>query len=125
MSASNPRPLVLVVDDEAKLREVVTAGLEKDFEVETASSADEAELMLATRHYDVIVCDHLMPGEEGVPFLVRMRKQFPQVQRILLTGYMNPDLISRSTEIAGLAACLMKPISAEKLIETIWFVLPR
>jgi two-component system response regulator HupR/HoxA len=66
-----------------------------------------------------------MPEEEGLAFLVRARKQFPQVQRILLTGYMNPELLSRSTSIAGLASCLMKPISGATLIEAIRIALPR
>jgi DNA-binding NarL/FixJ family response regulator len=93
--------------------------------VETAQSAQEAEMMMATRSYDVVVCDHLMPDEVGVSFLVRARKQFPQVQRILLTGYINPELLSRSTSIAGLAGCLMKPVSPTTLVEAIRLALPR
>jgi CheY-like chemotaxis protein len=119
-----PRPTVLLVDDEQAMRDVLVLGLEEHFDVECARSADEAEMMLATRPYDVVVCDHLMPGEEGLAFLVRIRKQFPQVQRILLTGYINPDLLSRSTGVAGLASCLMKPVSTPTLIEAIRLSLP-
>jgi DNA-binding NarL/FixJ family response regulator len=119
------RARVLIVDDEALIREVLTLGLTKHFDVETARSANEAELMLAAREFDVIVCDHLMPDEEGLPFLVRVRAQFPKVQRILLTGYVNPELLLRSTEIAGLAACLMKPVATDELVEAIRLVLPR
>jgi two-component system response regulator HupR/HoxA len=128
---TDPRPspprraAVLIVDDEALIREVLTLGLSKHFDVEAARSANEAELMLATREFDVMVCDHLMPDEEGLAFLVRARTQFPKVQRILLTGYMNPELLMRSTEIAGLAGCLTKPVAMEELVEAIWMVLPR
>ena len=118
------RPTVLIVDDEQGIRDVLTLGLAKDFEVESARSANEAEAMLATRHYDVIVCDHLMPDEEGLTFLIRARTQFPKVQRILLTGYMNPELLSRSTELAGLASCIMKPVAAPDLIAAIRLALP-
>jgi CheY-like chemotaxis protein len=114
-----PRPVVLLVDDEAAIREVLQLSLKAHFDVETANSANEAEMMMGTRSYDVVVCDHLMPDEEGLAFLTRARTQFPQVQRILLTGYMNPELLSRSTSVAGLAGCLMKPVSAPELIETI------
>jgi DNA-binding NtrC family response regulator len=119
-----PKPVVLVVDDEAAVRDVLALNLAPHFEVETARSANEAEMMLATRNYDVVVSDHLMPDEEGLNFLVRARRQFPQVQRILITGYMNPELLSRSSAIAGLAGCLMKPISAEQLVEAIRLALP-
>ena len=119
------RPVVLIVDDEAPIRDVLTLGLSPHFDVEAARSANEADLMLATREFDVIVCDHLMPDEEGLAFLVRARRQYPKIQRILLTGYVNPELLARSTEIAGLACCLMKPIAVDQLIEAIHMVLPR
>jgi CheY-like chemotaxis protein len=119
-----PRPVVLLVDDEAAVREVLQLALKQHFDVETASSTSEAEMMMGTRNYDVVVCDHLMPDEVGLTFLTRARTQFPQVQRILLTGYMNPELLSRSTSVAGLASCLMKPVSAPDLIEAIRLSLP-
>ncbi len=120
-----PRPAVLLVDDEAAIREVLETVLKEHFDVECARSAHEAELMLATRSFDVIVCDHLMPDEEGLPFLTRVREQFPKVQRILMTGYINPELLSRSTGVAGLSGCLMKPVSNAVLIDAIRLALPR
>lgn len=119
------RPAVLLVDDEAEIIKVLSLGLTRDFDVEGAQSANEAEVMMGTRHYDVVVCDHLMPGEEGLNFLMRARRQFPKVQRILLTGYVNPELLSRSTELAGLASCLMKPTSVPDLVAAIRRALPR
>ncbi len=119
------RAVVLLVDDEPEIRTVMVLGLQEHFDVETAGSADEAELMLATKSYDVVVCDHLMPGEEGLPFLTRARARFPQVQRILVTGYANPELISRSTALAGLAGVLMKPINAADLVHAIRLAVPQ
>ena len=118
-----PRPSVLIVDDEAPIRDVLRLGLAPQFEVEEARSANEAELMMATRHYDVIVCDHMMPEEEGLNFLMRARKLFPKTQRILMTGYVNPELLSRSTELAGLAGTVMKPVNAATLADAIRFAL--
>ena len=118
-SPPEARPTVLLVDDEAAIREVLRLGLGAEFDVEEARSANEAELMMATRHYDVVVCDHIMPEEEGLKFLMRVREIFPQTQRILMTGYMNPELLSRSTELAGLAGCLLKPLNAPQLAAAI------
>ena len=114
---------MLLVDDEAPIREVLRIGLGPHFDVEEARSANEAELMMATRHYDIVVCDHMMPEEEGLAFLMRARKLFPKTQRILMTGYINPELLSRSTELAGLAGCVMKPVSASDLADAIRFAL--
>lgn len=113
------RPMVLIVDDEPGMRDVLQLGLQEHFDIETASSTHEAEMMLATRNYDVVVCDHLMPEEEGLPFLTRARTQFPKVQRILITGYMNPELLSRCTTVAGLSGCLMKPVNNADLVQAI------
>ncbi|HUR56119.1 MAG TPA: response regulator [Opitutaceae bacterium] len=119
-----PRPVVLLVDDEASVTDVLALSLKEHFDVEAARSASEAEMMMATRSYDIVVSDHMMPDEEGLTFLTRARKQFPQVQRILMTGYINPELLSRSTSVAGLAACLMKPVSPADLIQAIRLALP-
>jgi DNA-binding NtrC family response regulator len=120
-----PPIAVLLVDDETEIREVMALGLKEYFEVESACSASEAEMMLATRSYDVVVCDHLMPEEEGLPFLVRARRQFPKVQRILVTGYINPELLSRSTTMAGLAGCFMKPVNMAEVVQAIRLAVPR
>lgn len=113
------RPVVLLVDDEPALLDSLRQGLEGEFDLDFASSAEEAELMMATRNYDVVVSDHLMPGEEGLHFLVRSSRRRPATQRILLTGYMNPELISRSVAVANLSSCLVKPVHAADLAEAI------
>ena len=116
---SNPKPVVLLVDDEAEICNVLELGLKDHFEVESARSAEEAELMLATRRYDIVVCDHLMPEEEGIAFLSRVMSLFPKVRRILMTGYTNPELLARSTGLAGLSACIVKPVRAAEMLVAI------
>lgn len=116
---TNTRPVVLLVDDEPALIDSMRQSLEREFEMDFASSAEEAELMMATRNYDVVVSDHLMAGEEGLQFLIRAGKLRPGTQRILLTGYMNPELISRSVALANLSTCLVKPVRATDLADAI------
>lgn len=118
-SQKSVRPVVLLVDDEPALLDSLRQGLESEFDMDFAASAEEAELMMATRNYDVVVSDHLMPGEEGLQFLIRAAKRKPATQRIMLTGYMNPELLSRSVAVASLAACLVKPVRAADLAQAI------
>ena len=108
-------PPVLLVDDEPQLLAAMREGLAAEFAVETAGSAAEAEVLLGARPFAMVVCDHVMPGETGLDFLVRMRERHPRTKRILLTGYMNPELLSRSIAIAELSACLIKPVKAAEL----------
>lgn len=112
---SAERSAVLLVDDETELLQIMRDGLAVEFEVETAVSAGEAALLMAARRFAVVVCDHVMPGEGGLDFLVRMRELHPATRRILLTGYMNPELLSRSVAVAELSACLLKPVKTEEL----------
>jgi two-component system response regulator HupR/HoxA len=114
-----PKPVVLLVDDEPEICNVLELGLKDQCDIESARSAEEAELMLATRTYDVIVCDHLMPEEEGVTFLTRAMTLFPRVRRILMTGYTNPELLARCTGLADLSGCLVKPVRASELMVAI------
>ena len=113
------RPAILLVDDEPGLLNSLRPGLETEFEVDCATCAEDAELMMATRNYDVVVSDHLMPGEEGLKFLVRVAERRPATQRIMLTGYMNPELLSRSVALARLSTCLVKPVRAGELANAI------
>jgi response regulator RpfG family c-di-GMP phosphodiesterase len=108
-------PVVLLVDDEPLLLDSLSQELKEACRLYTAKSAAEADLLLAARRYDVIICDHMLPGEQGLDFLIRAMEMVPSTRRILITGYTNPEFISRSTSIAGLSACLVKPIRASQI----------
>lgn len=114
---STPRglPVVLLVDDEPLLLQTLSEELKETCRLYTATSAADADLRLAARRYDVIVCDHMLPGEQGLDFLMRAMELIPSTRRILITGYTNPEFISRSTSLAGLSACLVKPVRASEI----------
>lgn len=114
-STNAGRPKVLVVDDEELLRNVIAEHLSEDYEVETAASTAEADVQMGLMHFDLVLVDHLMPNEVGLDFLMRVKDHFPETKRILITGYLNPDLISRAQTLADLSGYLLKPISATQL----------
>ena len=111
------RPAVLLVDDERPLLGALREGLESDFAVETAGTAEEADLMMASSSYDVLICDHMLPGEAGLEFLIRMSQRYPDTRRILLTGYMKPEMLLRSVNEAALFRYLLKPVSLNELVK--------
>jgi DNA-binding NtrC family response regulator len=123
MSNSSPeevsRPSVLVIDDEKPYLEMLRAGLNKEFEIQLAHNTEDAEMRMSLRDYDVVVCDHLMPGEKGLDFLIRACETHPKTHRILVTGYINPELLSRSVGVAKLARCILKPVGIMKLAQEI------
>lgn len=113
------RPSVLLVDDERPYLEMLRKGLQAEYNVEVAEGAEEAELRMSLHNYDVIVCDHLMPGEPGLDFLVRASEMHPRTKRILMTGYINPELLSRSVAVAQLSRCLLKPVGVSQLSQAL------
>jgi response regulator RpfG family c-di-GMP phosphodiesterase len=116
---------LLLIDDEPYILELMRTGLAADFEIETAASAEEAALLTGTRKYDVIVCDQVMPGQNGLEFLMRSAELQPETRRIMMTGYINPELLSRAVPLAGLSACVLKPAHPNELKRVIHEVLAK
>ena len=114
-NSTDSRPTILVVDDEALLLDVISEQLKHEYRVETAQSTAEADMQMGLMHFDLVLVDHLMPDEVGLDFLVRVKDHFPETRRILITGYLNPDLISRAQNLAELTGYLIKPVTATQL----------
>lgn len=113
------RESILVVDDEPPILEAFAAALAPYFEVSTATSSREADFMLRKKEFKVVISDHLMPGGNGMSFLVRAREEYPQMQRILVTGYMKPEMLIRSVNEAALFRYLLKPVTLSELIKVV------
>jgi len=114
-----PKDAVLLVDDEKPLLDVFTAALSPLFDITTAQTAREADFILRKKTFKVVVADHLMPGGNGMNFLTRAREEFPHMQRILVTGYMKPEMLLRSVNEAALFRYLLKPVAIAELIKVV------
>jgi DNA-binding NtrC family response regulator len=110
----------LVVEDEKALREVYQAALSLWFTPVLAASAAEADELLASREFKVVLSDNLMPGESGASFLTRMKAARPLMQRILVTGFMRQDEVDRVIRDAGLIRLLNKPASMTDLASAVY-----
>jgi DNA-binding NtrC family response regulator len=110
------RPSVLLLEDDTPLADMILMTLADEFEIERAANAEEARMLLGARPFDILLCDHMMPGkQQGLEFLVEAMERHPKSRRILMTGYINPDMLSRSITVAGLSACIMKPFDMRQL----------
>jgi two-component system response regulator HupR/HoxA len=113
------RSAILLIDDEQPLLDVFHAALSPLYDVTLANSAREAEFILHKKTFKVVVADHLMPGGNGMSFLVRAREEYPRMQRVLVTGYMKPEMLMRSVNEAALFRYLLKPVSLPELLKVI------
>jgi len=118
-SPEAPKDAILIVDDETAILEAFQAALSSYFDVTTATSARAADFVLQKKQFKVVIADHLMPGGNGMSFLVRAREEFPQMQRILVTGYMKPEMLIRSVNEAAMFRYLLKPVALSELIKVV------
>lgn len=116
-------PTVLVIDDELRSQEALRRTLEEDFEVFTASGAEEAQLILEREGplggVQIILCDQRMPGTTGVQFLKSVRSQWPDSVRIILSGYTDAEDIIAGINEAGIYQYLLKPWQPEQMLLTL------
>src|SRR5512135_1534546 len=69
---------ILVVDDEPGIREIMAATLANDgFQVDAAGGGAEALAQLAEKHYDLVVCDWMMPAVDGFDVLAEVKRRSP------------------------------------------------
>ncbi|MEM0979408.1 MAG: response regulator transcription factor [Cyanobacteria bacterium P01_H01_bin.58] len=118
---------VLLVDDEAGLREAVQAYLEDSgFTVEAASSATEGWEKLQITTPDVLISDIMMPQVDGYQFLdqVRQDPRYKGLSVIFLTARgMTSDRIQGYN--AGVDAYLSKPFDPEELVAIVTNLIER
>lgn len=102
-------PLVLLCDDDASIRQVVRALLERQgYQVLTVASGQDAVQQAIAHHPDVMLLNLLMPGMNGWETLAIL-KQHPETQTIpvvILSGVM-PD--AREAPYAGISDWVVKP----------------
>jgi PAS domain S-box-containing protein len=85
--------LVLIVEDEPDLMDVASAlFISMGYEVVTASSAQEALGLLASREVDILFTDVIMPGKNGIELANYTHAHYPDVKVILASGYPLPAL---------------------------------
>ncbi len=110
------KPCVLVVDDEVRSTETINRILDDDYLVICAHSADEAEVILKEKSVQVILCDQRMPGRNGVDFLASVRELWPDILRIIISGYTDSENIINAINQAGIFHYITKPWHPEQLL---------
>jgi two-component system response regulator HupR/HoxA len=114
--AAPARPVVLLLEDEPQMVSMLRDNLDGEFEIEVAGTVEEAQLLLGVREFDVFLCDHMVPGKrQGLDFLIEALARQPKAGRVLVSGYLNAELLARSVTVAELDACLTKPVAMAQL----------
>ena len=116
---------ILVVDDDARLRDLLSRYLgEQGFEVKAAADAQQMDRLRTREHFHLIVLDLMMPGEDGLSVCRRLRGQGDQTPIIMLTA--KGDEVDRIVGLEmGADDYLPKPFNPRELLARIHAVLRR
>jgi two-component system response regulator (stage 0 sporulation protein F) len=110
------RMRVLLVDDEESFIKTLSERLQmRDLQTNTAFNGEAAIEFVQDKEPDVMVLDLKMPGIDGMEVLRRVKKRFPGIQVIILTGH-GSDLQENETRRLGVFDYLNKPVEIEVLI---------
>jgi len=115
MQESDVSSQILVVDDEEAVRRGIAQVLSRrQLSVSTAASANEALEILARHPFAIILLDIKLPDIDGTEFLRLLRKDFPETEIIMITGY---PTIQGAVECIKLGALdyLVKPFRLDEL----------
>lgn len=116
----NTPATILIVDDEESVRSGLARSLHcPEYRLLFASSPSEALAILAAEAVDVVISDHMMPGMTGLEFLRRVRDEYPDTSRIMLTGHPDIEIATRAIREGEIYRFLAKPCDRTELQVTV------
>ena len=111
---ASEKPTILIVDDEAGPRDALKVILRPLFHIRSAENAKTALAILSQEPIDLVTLDQRLPDCQGIDLLQDIRKKYPHIQVIIITGY--GSLKSAMEGIRhGAAGYLLKPFNVTEL----------
>lgn len=115
---------ILVVDDELGYREMLQFDLMKQgYSVVTAGDGQAALAVLEKETVDLVVTDMKMPKMDGLMTVMEIRKKYPSLPVVLMTGYAAEDSLRRALEFTATAS-VRKPFNIKDLNAAVQQLLP-
>lgn len=106
--------IVLIVDDEAILRESLRDYLRDTYQVVTAGTGEEALELIEKQDFDILVIDMRLPGKTGLQVLREVKESKPYVKSIVITAYPSAESAVEAMKL-GATDYLIKPVAPDNL----------
>jgi len=117
------RPQVLLVDDERRLREVVTLFLSEAYDVKQAATGDEAIRIVRREPVAAVVLDYRLPDRSGLEVLIEIRSARPRLPVVMMTGYGSEALCASALRL-GVRDYFPKPVNIGDLLDAVRRLVP-
>lgn len=110
---------ILVVDDDAGVRDVVRSMLESEgYVVTVAQNGREALSALKSQQFQVLITDLVMPEQEGIETIKIVRRDYPEVKVIAMSGAFGGDYL-RIAGYLGAHGTLAKPLQMTAVLKVV------
>jgi two-component system nitrogen regulation response regulator NtrX len=107
---------ILIIDDEPGIRRTLSSILEdEDYRVYGAEDAVQGLEILGQKPVDLVFLDVLLPKLGGMEALERIRREWPQIEVVMISGHANVDMAVRAVKL-GAFDFLEKPLSLDKVL---------
>lgn len=120
---NNRQFTLLYTDDDADNLLAFSAVFKRGYNVLSAANALEALELLETEAVDLLLTDNRMPGTTGIELLALVEERFPQVIRMLVTGYADMHTAIDAINKGKVYHFMLKPWDVEELKKTIAYAL--
>ena len=113
---------ILIIDDEPQVRAMLRQMLEREkFEVMDASDGKEGIRLYRENPADLIITDIIMPEKEGLETIIELKKDYPDVKIIAISGgrRIEPGEYLQLAEILGAIKTFKKPVKRDELLEAV------
>lgn len=107
---------ILVIEDTVDVRILFRAILESDgHQVREAAHGEEGLHAFRQCSAELVVTDLYMPGGDGIELIVRLRREWPTVKILAVSGWMGMDGLLHAAKLLGADCALAKPVGVEEL----------
>ncbi len=113
---------ILIIDDEPQIRSMLRLMLERDgYEVVEAPDGIEGIRAYRQKPTDLIITDLIMPNKDGIGMIIELKKEFPDVKIIAMSGggLNKPEGYLQGAQKLGAACTLTKPIDREEMLRSV------
>ena len=107
--ALNGRGQLLVIDDEEEILKALKRQFRRDYDVHTARDAESGYRIMTETPIHVIISDQRMPGMIGSEFFGKIKTEFPDAVRLLLTGYSDIQAVIAAINDGNVYRYIVKP----------------
>jgi serine phosphatase RsbU (regulator of sigma subunit) len=119
MNELKSHPPILYVDDEKDNLTVFYSTFRRDYKVFVAASGEEGLDIIRNNMINLVITDQRMPGMTGTDFLERIIPDYPDVIRIILTGFSDIEAVIHAINKGNVYRYIMKPWDREEMKITI------